>query len=122
MYFLFLRAIQMHVLQENPDDVVRAMNAVGVDAFRGATQLNVVEPDNGDTYLCHTKQEFLDKYPHEAKFLIDHIIYLPVNKFVPFSELDKIARGVEVAMSMCNQSSASSGSAAVKKPRFVAKL
>ncbi len=97
------------------------MNALGVDAFRGATQLNVVEPDNGDTYLCHNMQEFLCRYPHEAKFLIDHIVYLPVNKFVPFFELDKIARGVEVALSMCNQNSSVSGST-VKKPLFVAKL
>lgn len=36
------------VITENPDNLVFLLNALGVEAYRGATQLNVVEPHNGD--------------------------------------------------------------------------
>ena len=110
--------LYLYFVKENPDNVVKAMNAVGVDAFRGATQLNVVEPDNGDCYLNYQSTEFLEQYPHEAKFLIDHVVYLPVNKFVPFYELDKIAHSIGVALLACSQGNETFS----KKPRFVSKL
>ena len=68
------------------------MNDLGVDSYRGATQLNVVEPEQGD---LHT---FMATYPHEAKYLIDHVIYLPVNKLVPYHELDRICNALRVVM------------------------
>ena len=89
-------------LQENPDEVLKALNALGVDAYRGATQLNIIEPDNGNNHLKHL-HTFVTRYPHEAKFLIDHVIYLPVNKTVPFVELDKICAAMEIAMKSTNQ-------------------
>ena len=80
--------------------MLKTLNALGVDAYRGATQLNIVEPDNGDSHLKHI-HTFATRYPHEAKYLIDHVVYLPVNKLVPFSDLDKICQAVDVAVNTC---------------------
>jgi len=88
--------------QEQPDEVVKVLNSLGVDAYRGATQLNVVESDNGDDdhVLSHltSLDKFISRYPHEARYLIDHVVYLPVNKLVPFHELDRICHALSVAM------------------------
>ena len=88
--------------QEQPDEVVRVLNFLGVDAYRGATQLNIVEPDNGhhDHVLSHltSLDKFITCYPHEARYLIDHVVYLPINKSVPFHELDRICHALSVAM------------------------
>jgi dTDP-4-amino-4,6-dideoxygalactose transaminase len=89
--------------QDDPDEVVKMLNEQGVDAYRGATQLNVVEPDNGhhDHVLSPLSNldQFLTRYPHEAKYLIDHVVYLPVNRTVPFHELDRICNALSTALS-----------------------
>ena len=90
-------------MQDNADEVVEALNALGIDAYRGATQLNIVEPDNGDSHLKHL-HTIVTRYPHEAKFLMDHVVYLPVNKTVPFYELDKICKALDEALSLSNGS------------------
>ncbi len=95
--------LPLFVLQENPDEVLKALNALGVDAYRGATQLNIIEPDNGNDHLKHL-HTFVTRYPHQAKFLIDHVIYLPVNRTVPFVELDKICAAVDLALKDTRQS------------------
>lgn len=90
-------------MQDNPDSFVRTLISLGVDAYRGATQLNIVEPDNGvdDLYTKYlTSPNVMHHYPHEAKYLIDHVVYLPVNKTVPFCELDRICAAVQVAMKL----------------------
>ncbi len=33
-------------------------------------------------------------YPHKAKFLIDHVLYLPVHKRVPMKDLEYLCQGV----------------------------
>lgn len=85
------------IIVENPEEVVKALNDLGVDAYRGATQLNVMEPDDVDAHLTHL-DAFVSSYPHEAKYLIDHVIYLPVNKTVPFRELDRICSALSSAV------------------------
>jgi perosamine synthetase len=96
--------------QDDPDEVVKALNDLGVDAYRGATQLNVIEPDNGhhDHILSPLSNldQFLTRYPHEAKYLIDHVVYLPVNKTVPFHELDRICSALSTALSSPNDMAA----------------
>lgn len=91
------------VNQEQPDEIVRILTSLGVDAYRGATQLNVIESDNGshDHMLSQATSldRFVTRYPHEARYLIDHVVYLPVNKSVPFHELDRICHALSVAMS-----------------------
>jgi len=97
------------VSQEQPDEIVRVLNSLGVDAYRGATQLNVMESDNGnhDHVLSQVMSlnKFLTRYPHEARYLIDHVVYLPVNKLVPFHELDRICRALSVAMASSTRDS-----------------
>jgi perosamine synthetase len=70
---------------------------MGVDAYRGATQLNLIEPENWDDDKQHYSARDLRNYPQEARYLIDHVLYLPVNKSVPFHVLDYICRTVERA-------------------------
>ena len=90
------------MVQEQPDELVKVLNFLGVDAYRGATQLNVVESDNGhdDHVLSRltSLDKFVTRYPHEARYLIDHVVYLPVNKSVPFHELDRICHALSIAM------------------------
>ncbi|KAL5005855.1 hypothetical protein ScPMuIL_017013 [Solemya velum] len=90
------------IVVDNPDTVVKMLNTLGIDAYRGASQLNLVEPDGsrGDDDLTSSLNQF---YPAEAKYLIDHIVYLPINKNVPFHILDQICRRVSVAIKMSNK-------------------
>ena len=104
------------------------LNALGVDAYRGATQLNIVEPANGspDPLMASQKdckvpqdgkpnlQESQEvdscppshvpavnkQYPHEAKYLVDHVLYLPVNKLVPFHALNGMLRAIRTAVAL----------------------
>ena len=90
--------------KENPEEVVEALGTLGVDAYRGATQLSIVEPDNGDSHMS-SLATFATRYPHEAKYLIEHVVYLPVNKLVPFHELDRICRALVTAVAMSDNKS-----------------
>lgn len=87
------------ILVENPDTVLSYLNALGVDAYRGATQLNIIEPEQ------ESERDQLDpQYPTEARYLIDHVIYLPVHKKVPFHALNKICKAVKQAIKMSKDS------------------
>ena len=86
-----------YFLQENPDTIVQILNAMGIDAYRGATQLNIIEPEKWNPHLDYFAP-LIHYYPHEARYLIDHVVYLPVNKSVPFHVLDQICKGLEVAI------------------------
>ncbi|XP_078490224.1 uncharacterized protein LOC100184344 [Ciona intestinalis] len=66
------------ILVEKPDQVCKILNEFGVDAARGTTQLQVVVSDGEATDVT------------QAQFLMQHVVYLPVHKLVPYSELDKI--------------------------------
>ncbi|XP_074662625.1 uncharacterized protein LOC141915120 isoform X2 [Tubulanus polymorphus] len=83
------------ILVESPNEFLENLFAMGIDAYRGATQLNVVEPniEKSGAEVNYLKLH----YPYEAKYLIDHVIYLPVNKFVPFYYLDQICKCVALA-------------------------
>lgn len=109
------------------------LGALGVDAYRGATQLNIVEPHNGEpeplmdpvtnsgssdcdtdkhnnarptneindckeSSVTHCMPRVNPQYPHEAKYLIDHVLYLPVNKLVPFHELNRMLQVIRLAV------------------------
>ncbi|OWF51339.1 uncharacterized protein LOC110449309 [Mizuhopecten yessoensis] len=106
------------ILMDNPDTVVKILNAMGIDAYRGATQLNLIEPENCSVELHNqhatSASSFDDmhkdgnqnypyealnrSYPHEARYLINHVVYLPVNKSVPFHVLDQICKCVQLAI------------------------
>jgi len=42
---------------------------------------------------------WLNKCRFAFRFLLDHVVYLPVNKFVPYSELDKIVTALKDSLS-----------------------
>lgn len=108
------------VLMDNPDTIVKILNALGIDAYRGATQLNLLEPEKSDQSdqspeppAAHPRMDDLDdnalnrhstheafnrNYPHEARYLIDHVVYLPVNKTTPFHVLDEVCKAVHLAV------------------------
>ncbi|XP_046562901.1 uncharacterized protein LOC124271792 [Haliotis rubra] len=87
------------ILVDNPDNFVKQLNSFGVDAYRGATQLNIIEPENGNSTM-HPAASMNQRYPHEAKYLIDHVVYLPVNKTVPFHELDQLIKTIKMAVKL----------------------
>ncbi|CAG5134588.1 unnamed protein product [Candidula unifasciata] len=98
------------VLVEEVDTVVNTLNLLGVEAYRGATQLSIVEPSGGeerssilDPLSPKDKATLNAHYPHEAKFLIDHVIYLPVHKLVPIYILDQMLKICSLAMKSSKQ-------------------
>ena len=164
--------IFLFLLQDNPDEVVKALEKEGVEAYKGATQLSTVfrtkqsEADQADEtktreeikagkpiyssllsqtevgaamgmsssassaasktapvsrnvpnemttsaeYMCSppisptgannafSKEKDDILFPHNSKYLIDHVLYLPVHKRVSFSYLEHICNAVEKVM------------------------
>ena len=118
------------ISQEDPDNLMYLLNALGVDCYRGATQLNIVEPLNGspnplmapqadhrdhletdingrDSQNVHTVNSSTDhvptvnrQYPHETKYLVDHVLYLPINKLVPFHALNRMLKAIHTAVAL----------------------
>ena len=158
----------MFIFQDNPDEVVKALEKEGVEAYRGATQLSTVfrtkqseetdeaaknqerctrpepvysslfpqtevaaavgmasstgdsskaigavkssnstsaefvcsAPSAGATRPSHSfsKEKNDVLFPHNAKYLIDHVLYLPVHKRVSFWYLEHICSAVEKVM------------------------
>ena len=95
------------------------LGRVGVDAYIGASQLTVVQPEfelypsslsspfsrdeDGSSLLPEEgslKQEkvFLSPFPETAKFFMDHVIYLPVNRMVSSEYLEKMSEGIARVM------------------------
>jgi dTDP-4-amino-4,6-dideoxygalactose transaminase len=74
------------VLVKNPDALLQKLDARGMDAYRGATQLRFLEPPS-ESEIGRKIEPCLN-----AKFLIDHVIYLPVHKNVPLEGLEQISR------------------------------
>ncbi|GFO42634.1 UDP-4-amino-4-deoxy-l-arabinose--oxoglutarate aminotransferase [Plakobranchus ocellatus] len=94
------------VLVEKPDLFISCLAALGVDAYRGATQLNYIEPDGpniplGPPLPHHETLSPLtpdERYPHRCRDLIEHVVYMPVNKYVPFYMLEQMARVCRIVM------------------------
>ena len=159
----------MFLLQDNPGEVVKALEKEGVEAYKGATQLSTVfrTKQSGETdpiatkksqdssagsehvyssllpqteiaaaiglssstdspktkggsetsnvtsadFVCSppsvsatdtnhlfSKEKDDILFPHNAKYLIDHVLYLPVHKRVSFWYLEHICNAVEKVM------------------------
>ncbi|KAI8502393.1 hypothetical protein Bbelb_199810 [Branchiostoma belcheri] len=80
------------ILVENPDAVISSLCKKGINAYRGATQLNVIEPE---PETSHQLSDQLTHYPEEARFIIDHVVYLPIHKRVPYYYIERVCKGVE---------------------------
>ena len=164
--------ISFFLLQDNPDEVVKALEKEGVEAYKGATQLSTVfrtkhseadqvdrtkrrediktgkhvysgllsqtevgaavgmsssagstaskaghalrntpnETSSSAEFVCSppisatgTNDAFSKEkddilFPHNSKYLIDHVLYLPVHKRVSFWYLEHICNAVEKVM------------------------
>ncbi|OQV14184.1 hypothetical protein BV898_11655 [Hypsibius exemplaris] len=99
------------VLVENPKTVALELNRTGIDAYIGASQLSVVEPELislGDSHDDLTGKEAGGKpvafpvspFPTTAKFFMDHVIYLPVNWTVSPDYLERISVGLHRVVGM----------------------
>ncbi|XP_002739173.1 uncharacterized protein LOC100367139 [Saccoglossus kowalevskii] len=85
------------ILVHNPKEVCTELNKLGVDAFQGSTSLSVIEPSNGNNIINYLS-DLITHYPKEAKFILDHVLYLPVHRQVPYHHLDRIILAMELVM------------------------
>ena len=94
--------------------MIASLNRLGVDAYSGATRLVVIESDqtkrkSTNNYTPHPDHEqdstHTSHYPDEARMLFDHLIYLPVNKTVPYEDLDRICQMVDISVQSCQKNS-----------------
>lgn len=58
------------------------LNKFGIDAYKGVTQLNLVEPPIGTSF----------KFPENAARMINDMVYLPIHRNVPASEIVSMAK------------------------------
>lgn len=70
------------IITENPKLAFEILNARGIDAYLGATQLDLVESPIGFAY----------KYPTKTKEFFQKIIYLPLHRNVPPAAIQKIVQ------------------------------
>lgn len=84
-------------LQENFDIIVKILNVMGIDVYRGVTQLNIIELEKWNFYLDYFVF-LIYYYFYEVRYFIDYVVYLLVNKFVLFYVLDQICKGLEVVI------------------------
>ncbi|CAD5120324.1 DgyrCDS8901 [Dimorphilus gyrociliatus] len=85
------------VFLKNSDKIINDLAKMGVDAYKGVTQLNYVQGKEDLNQLL-TCRQYLVRQPMEAEHLIDNVLYLPVHKNVPFRELDRILRDLELVL------------------------
>ena len=89
-------------LQEYPDEFVKRLFALGVDCYRSASQLNIIEPaacwSEDSRQGAATLQHFVTHYPHEAKYLMDQLVYLPFHKHMSFQFLDHMCKLISVVL------------------------
>lgn len=121
-------------MQDNPTEWVKELEKERIEAYNGATQLNLVKPnfyrqddlpEDKDSFPQDTcgasnrsnqedtntdarsptrntnyvefgciNHDKMHLYPHKAKFLIDHVLYLPVHKRVPLQDLEYLCQGI----------------------------
>lgn len=71
------------VFVKDSDTVINDLAKMGVDAYKGVTQLNYVQGKDDLNQLL-TCRQYLVRQPMQAEQLIDNVLYLPVHKNVPF--------------------------------------
>ncbi|CAF1122672.1 unnamed protein product [Didymodactylos carnosus] len=87
------------IIVEKPDLFVKLLSKSHIDAYRGTTQLNVITKQLTDTSIVlKNSNETIPTNIGEqqmyacptAEYLIDHVIYLPVHRLVPYNVLDQL--------------------------------
>lgn len=74
------------LLVQDPNATMAELNKLGIDAYRGATQLNLV--DRPEEYKGKMES------PPNAKKIMEHTIYLPIHKRVPAPLINVLADDV----------------------------
>lgn len=75
--------------------------AFSTGMFVGSGRMQQTDPElsDADNYANHVPA-VNHRYPHEAKYLVDHVLYLPVNKLVPFHTLDRMVTLINNAVAL----------------------
>jgi len=84
------------ILVESPDVIVEQMSLEGIDVYRGATQL-------GDVPVPVCIKDV--PVPKNAKYILNHVVYLPVHKHVPLQALEVIAQSLDKAVQRSSRTS-----------------
>jgi dTDP-4-amino-4,6-dideoxygalactose transaminase len=74
----------MPILADKPELLLLELQKNNFDATRGNTSLIAIEPSSQGNY----------PFPENAKYLMEHILYVPVYKDVPDSQLQRLAQSV----------------------------
>jgi perosamine synthetase len=74
------------IIIPQPELLVNKLQENNFDASRGSTSLVVKEPS------CNKKDNIS---PENAKYLMEHIVFLPIHKTFPASELYRLAQSVD---------------------------
>lgn len=80
--------VTLFSFQRDPAGVILKLNRLGVDAYRGASQLDVLSHNCGSEGV---------KTP-VADALMRGVVYLPVHKNVPLADLSKICDRVALVL------------------------
>ncbi|CAM1307841.1 Uncharacterised protein g4699 [Pycnogonum litorale] len=91
------------VLVDDPKLVEKFLDGYGLVCSRGATQLQVVKPschhtssennvknNNANTSTVLPSCGCKIRYPYNGKYMMDHVLYLPINVNVPYESIDYI--------------------------------
>ena len=81
------------ILTENPKAAFEILNNRGIDAYLGATQLDLVESPIGYRY----------KYPSKTREFFRKIIYLPIHRNVPTEEIEKVVQETILVCKMVDE-------------------
>jgi dTDP-4-amino-4,6-dideoxygalactose transaminase len=71
------------ILVDEPRELMQALLAEGFDATQGQSMCNVSAPAGRE-----------ETTPHDAEYLLEHIVYLPFYPSMPEEELDRMAQVV----------------------------
>lgn len=82
-----------------PEVAAGSGSSIGNAVCRPSVEFFCTAPVNTATTNCTFSKEKDDVlFPHNAKYLIDHVVYLPVHKRVSFQHLEHICNSVEKVM------------------------
>lgn len=70
------------IVAENTLRAYKDLNNSGIDAYKGITQLNCIDPPVGDSF----------SHPKIAQGMFEKLVYLPIHKDVPLKDIKDICR------------------------------
>ncbi|XP_071506323.1 uncharacterized protein [Diadema antillarum] len=92
------------ILVNDPDEVVRRLNLLGIEAARQVTQLTLITAPATQSSVSDSVEPPLMGVDSSqcplttATFIIDHVVYLPVHKRVARHHLEQVCLAVEIVV------------------------